>query len=242
MSKGKVKTIFDESPKKKDIFPIILALLIIVAVVLATVFCVNYFGREHLTEVGAGRYENQRLGVSYTLLMPCPYWVNLDITEVYAECGDTEFYKVVYTDENGRDAHVDPLTMIATADEYKNVEIYVAEGVTLPTMEEIEADAAFVYFVQVEEYQAGVLNKEQAQAVIDALKNGESVAYPSDVDANTRLNIYLSGKKYRYLRYTIEYFETDSGDKYLRDRSIGKCVKATEELDKIFGGSSEGEQ
>lgn len=245
MSRRKVNTVFDQdvtdNTKLKRILIAVIALLAIAAIVLLTVFLVNYFGVQHLTvEAGGGVLVNNRTGITYILVSPCPYMVNLALDEVYAEADGVEYYKIVYVDDSGKEKFFDPEKMIATVDEFRNVDLYLAQGFTLPSFDEINPTHGKAYYVQVEEKAAGTLNKTSTETVVKLLKERESSITPSDVKENSRLNLYLIDPTQPHFWYTVEYFETESGDKYVRDRVLGKCIKATEELSTIFG-SDEGE-
>ena len=234
----KVNTIYseDEAKKPSKILPAIIIVLAVTAVILLSVFLVKYLGTQHLvTKMGGGKLEDKRHGVTYTLLSPNPYWVNLDISKPYAESDGVSYYKIVYTDKNGKEKHFDPLKMIATYDENNIVDIYVADSYTPPTLAEMSPDRSFVYYVQKTEIPATVLNNEQTQTVLKALNEKENTFYPADVDESTRLNIYLASEKYLHLRYTVEYFETEDGEQYLQDPTNGKLVKATDMLKGVFG-------
>lgn len=239
MARNKVNTIFseEEAPKsRKGLLKLIAFALAVAIIVLASVLISEIFGTEHLvSKNGGATMIDSRTDVTYKLLLPCPYWVNLDISDHYAECGDTLFYKVVYTDTDGEIKHVDPLKMIATVDDLGFVDVYLAQDYTLPTLKEMNPDAGFVYYVNVKEVPAGVLTEAQAQTVADLILNGDSAIYPPNVDFDSRRNIYLSSVNYIYIRYTVEYFVTEDGEMYLQDSASGKCVKATAELTEIFG-------
>ncbi len=245
MSKRKVNTVFSEEDTDntnfKKILISVIVLLTVTALVLLTVFLTNYFGTYHLTvEAGGGVLINNRTNVTYTLVSPCPYMVNLALDEVYAEADGVKYYKIVYIDDSGEEKFFDPEKMIATVDEYRNVDLYLAEGFTLPTFNEISPTHGRAYYVQVEELSAGTLSKTATETVVTLLKERENSFTPSDVKENSRLNLYLIDPAYPHFWYTVEYFETESGDKYVRDRVLGKCIKATEELSTIFG-TGEGE-
>jgi hypothetical protein len=192
--------------------------------------------------MGGGQLIDTRNDVTYTLVSPCPYTVNLDLDEPYAESDGVSYYKIVYMDSDGKEKHYDPLKMIAAVDEYRNVDLYLASGFTLPTFDQITPTHTRAYYVQVEEVAAGTLTKESTTKVVNALKQKENTVYPSDVVENSRLNLYLIDPTYPYFWYTVEYFETEGGERYLRDRVLGKCVNATAELKDVFKGAGEGEE
>ena len=237
MSKRKVKTIYSQ-PKPSNTTAILKAvavILAIAAIVLLTVFIVNYFGTQHLDSYqdGAQLY-NPRNGITYNILYPCPYWVNLDLSKPYATSDGVDYYKIVYDDLSNKEHHFDPKKMIASVED-GIVNIYLAEGFSLPTLEELNPRESLVCYVQTEEYPAGSLNSTDTQTVLELFKNGQESVFPSDVTDGSRMNIYLISLEHMYVRYTVEYFATDSGDHYLRDPITRKCIKATNELAPLFG-------
>jgi hypothetical protein len=129
--------------------------------------------------------------------------------------------------------------MIATVDDLGIVDVYLAQGYTLPTLREMNPDAGFVYYVGKKEVPAGVLTKEQSKTVTDLILDKESSVYPPNIKASSRRNIYLSSVNYIYIRYTVEFFVTEDGEMYLQDPTTGKCVKATAELAEIFGSATQ---
>lgn len=242
MAKNKVNTIFsnDKPPKSRaGLLKFLAFVLAVTIIVLTAVLISEIFGTEHLvSKNGGATMIDSRNEVTYNLLLPCPYWVNLDISKPYAECGDTLFYKIIYVDTDGENKHVDPLKMIATVDDLGIVDVYLAQGFTLPSLREMNPDAGFIYYVGVKEVPAGVLTKEHSKTVTDLILDKEGSAYPSNINPSSIRNIYLSSVNYIYIRYTIEFFATEDGEMYLQDPITRKCVKATAELTEIFGSSN----
>ncbi len=246
MAKRKVNTIFDgdkprDNTKLRRLLFAAIIILAAAALILLTVSLVRYFGTEHLfTEDGGGTLVNNRTGVTYKLLALCPYKVDVDKSEVYAVCDDVSYYKVVYKNRSGEKVHCDPEKILATVDEELNItDLYFAEGFTFPSFDEISPSGAVAYYVRKEESEAMKLSKEQSETVYSAFKNGENSFYPSDVSESNRLNIYLFDIEHPQFWYTLEYFETESGELYMRDLSQSKCVKATDILKPIFKGTDE---
>ena len=243
MSRRKFKTVFsdeiaensDKTFKLKRILIAAIVVLTLAALILLTVFLVKYFGIYHLTvQEGGGVLVNPRTDVTYTIVSPCPYMVNIALDQVYAEADGVQYYKIAYLDENGEEKFFDPKKMIATVDEYRNVDLYLANGFTLPSFDEMNPTLSAIYFVQVQEQRAGTLYADDTKIITTLIKERQSTITPSNVKENSRLNIYLLDPAYPYVWYTVEYFETEDGDMYLRDRSQNKCIKATEELSKMF--------
>ncbi len=225
-----------DNAKLKKILIAAIILLTAAAIILGTVFSVKYFGTQHLvSKDGGGTLTNKRTGITYKLVVPCPYTVNIDFGEVYGELDGENCYKILYKDNDGVEKFYNPEKMIATVDEFKNVSLYLAQGFTLPKLEELNPTHGTAYYVEVEQILAGTLTSDAAQTITSLLKTREGTSSPVDIKTGEIMYLYLIDPSYPYFWYTVEYFETESGDRYVRDRSIGKCVKATEELTQIFG-------
>lgn len=238
MARKKVNTIYpDKKPRKRfPVLQITAVALAITAIVLLSVLLTNIFGKEHLvSKVGGGKLVNPRNDVTYTLIMPCPYWGYVDTSEVYAECDGVEYYKIIYTDVDGKDKYFDPLKLIASYED-GILNLYAADGFKLPTLDELAPDTGFLYYVGKVEYPMGAnLTQEDTNTIVNLLKTGEEAIFPSNADFDSMRIIRLASKNHIYIRYSVEYFATEDGQMYLHDIASGKYIKATEELSAIFG-------
>ncbi len=242
MSKRTANTIFSEDKihnpiKLKKALIVTAVLLSITALVLLTVFLVNYLGVRHLTaEPGGGVLIDKGKGITYTLVTPCPYEVNIDSKEVYAKADGVEYYKVEEAIDENTTKFLDPEKIIATVDEFGNQSIYTSDDFTFPTIENLNPKRSYTYYVGVVEIEGETLYEEKTQTLFKLLKNGESSVYPAtDIDDGSTLIIRFLDPDHSYFLYSVEYFKTTDGEQYIRDRALGKCVKATEELKEIFG-------
>lgn len=240
MAKRTANTIFSDGEanklvKLKKALTVTAVLLSVAALILLTVFLVNYLGTRHLvSEQGDGILIDRGKGITYTLVTPSPYYVNIDAKELYAKSGSTEYYKLGYYDNSSSEIKFfDPQKVIATEDEFGNQYVYTSDDFSFPTLEELTPKRSYTYYVGVVEVEGETLYEESTSTVYTLLKDGEPSVYPSDIDEN--LIIRLFDPNYSYFSYQIEYFKTESGERYLRDSATGKCVKATEELKAIFG-------
>lgn len=241
MAKRTANTIFSDDEaiklaKLKKALTAVVILLSVAALILLTVFLVNYLGVRHLvSEQGDGILIDRGKGITYTLVTACPYNVNIDARELYAKSDGVEYYKVGYYDGNDKVKFYDPKKIIATVDEFGNQYVYTSDDFTLPKLEELNPKRSYTYYVGIEEVEAGTLYEEDTQTLFKLLKDGSPSVLPSDIDENSTLVIRFFDPDYSYFLYSVEYFKTESGERYIRDRALGKCVKATEELKAIFG-------
>ena len=221
----------EDRPKKKFPFiPVITVILLITALILLTVFLTNFFGVIHLTSDNGGGYlYDKKNDITYELAPMC-YSADLDKSDVYAEYGDTKYYRLYYKSESGEKLYLDPKKAIGKEDEYGTVDIYAASGFSLPSLEEFKASKALICAVELIEYAVGALNKEDTELAVKMLLENEQLEYPGGVVNDSVLVIYLGSDEFPYLQYSIRYFKTSDGTRYLYDRVTGRCVNIGEEL------------
>jgi hypothetical protein len=202
--------------------------LMAVAIILIAAFLIKFFTTPRIiTENGGATLTDIRHDVTYKLAPDC-YSADLDKSKAYAKVNGVEYYKIIYSDENGKTAEYDPLKMIGTEDEYGEVTLYVAEDVTLPTLSEFGADKALVYYVRLIEYLSCAVNPTEAAAIQKTLTEGEATQKPlRTVEESIRM-VYLGSSEHPHITYVLKYYEDFSENRYLYDSATDKCVKLAE--------------
>ena len=214
--------------KRIPVMTVTIVALTLVAAILLTVFLVNFFGRPRLsTSNGGATITDSRNGITYKLAPEC-YSADLDKSDPYAKLGDTEYYKLIYSDENGKAVTYDPLKMIGTEDEFGAISLYVAEGVTLPSLSEFETDKALVYYIRLIEYLSCAVNPVDAADIQKTMVNGEGVLRPLRTVEDSIRMVYLGSSAHPYITYVLKYYEDYSDGRYLYDSATDKCVKLSE--------------
>ena len=228
---------YDEQTKQKNFAPLMYAgaaLLAITAVILLAVFLVRFFGVVHLTSDTEGpTLTDGKNGITYSLA-PMSYTADLYTEKVYAKYGDAEYYRLYYKDSTGNTVLGDPKEMIGTKNEFGVIDIYIAEGIVLPTLEEFEASKALICAEEMISYAVDALSKEETEQAISLFFGNESCDYPSNIDNDSVLSIYFASGKYPFLQYNIRYFETKDGERYFYDRVTSRCVNIGDEMSGIF--------
>lgn len=202
--------------RKKKHFPwlaVSAVALLVATVILLAVFINSYAGTVHLVSSMSGTvFEDKRGGVTYVLAPMCYEPVAYYHKEVYAECGDLEFFEI-------RDAS--PKEYLCTA-EYGVYDLYYSDALTLPSLEEFGANYARVYEVEDVAIQMGRLEKDDAVELVRYLLSAETCEVPRDVD--TSLEVKFMSDGYPFMYYSVNYYKTEEGDRYIYDRSAGRCV------------------
>ena len=228
--KGAYEAVHGEpvAQEKAPVMMITIIALTLVAAILLTVFLVNFFGKPRLTtKNGGATITDTRHGVVYKLAPDC-YSADLDKSKPYATLDGTDYYTIVYSDENGKAATYDPLKMIGTEDEFGAKTLYVAEGVTLPTLEEFHTDKALVFYIRLIEYLSCAVDSTEAAAIEASMLRGESVPRPLRTVEDSIRMVYLGSADHPHIVYVLKYYEDYSDGRYLYDSATDKCVKLPE--------------
>ena len=218
--------------KKAPVMMITIIALTLVAAILLTVFLVNFFGKPRLTtKNGGATLTDSRNNVTYTIAPDC-YSADLDKSKPYATVDGVDYYTVIYSDENGKEATYDPLKIIGTEDEFGEKTLYVADGVVLPALAEFHTDKALVYYIRLIEYLSCAVDPTEAAAVEKTMLNGEAVAKPLRTVEDSIRMVYLGSADHPHIVYVLKYYEDYSGGRYLYDSATDKCVKLSADAHK----------
>ena len=208
--------IFGIKEEKKKSLPwlfITCVALALAVIILLSVFLSSYLGTVRLVSRDGGTVLlDKRHEVEYLLAPMC--YEPIRYGEVYARHEGVDFYTVM---------DADPREYLCTID--MNVyDIYYASTVTLPTLEEFDPEWTVVCRIEVEAVQTGSVNEEDTKALIDYYLAAEAVEKPSSKDTETVLYFKFMSQKYPFLFYSINYYVTKDGARYLYDRPNGRCV------------------
>ena len=205
----------NEPPKKKiPAFFIISAALLLVAIILLSVFLSSYLSVVHLrSEDGGITLIDVKKDVKY-LLAPMCYEPIAYMTDVYAEYGDTEYHAV-------RDA--DPADFLCTID--MNIfDLYYADTITLPDLTRFNANYTRVCRVGEIAIMSHSIEKEGTEGIVKHFLTAETVDSSLISGVKTTLYLKFMSEDYNFMYYVITYYETNGGDRYLYDRTTGRCV------------------
>ena len=205
----------NEPPQKKiPAFFIISAALLLVAIILLSVFLSSYLSVVHLrSEDGGITLIDVKKDVKY-LLAPMCYEPIAYMTDVYAEYGDTEYHAV-------RDA--DPADFLCTID--MNIfDLYYADTITLPDLTRFNASYTRVCRVGEIAIMSHSIEKEGTEGIVKHFLTAETVDSSLISGVKTTLYLKFMSEDYNFMYYVITYYETNGGDRYLYDRTTGRCV------------------
>lgn len=100
--------------------------------------------------------------------------------------------------------------------------VWYAEGITLPTLSEFDADTLSICVEQnITVGLAAVSDKEAVSAVISAFCDGGPCAI---VQSGTSYKLKFASGKYPGIFYSLIYVEGEDGENYIYDRSTKTCV------------------
>ncbi len=206
--------------------------LFVTAAVLCSVLVYNTFGsgvRKFTTDAPGSTAYDKRSGVTYYYQATSPYYAAGDLEE-YAICGDYTFYKI-----KGIDPKIMLHSTIKDGDDQLEYGLYCIDGYEFPDPQELVISAGRILQTDLETIPLASLDKESSVEIMTAFLNGEKSEYPIDIDVDSIYDVYLYSDNYTYLRYTMRYFKTKSGERYLSSRESGIYIKlAADELKDIF--------
>ena len=209
--------LFGAQPEKKKfpLFFVISAALLLVAVILLSVFLSSYLGVVHLrSDDGGITLVDKRKDVTYVLAPMCYEPISY-YTDVYAKYGDTEYHEV----ENA-----DPSEFLCTTD--MNIfDLYYAEGITLPDLARFNANYTRVCKTGEISIMMHRITKADTEAIVKHFLTAETVDSSLIVGVKNTLYLKFMSDDYKFMYYVINYYETKSGDRYLYDRTTGRCVE-----------------
>lgn len=224
--------LFGKQPEKKrfPLFFVISAALLLVAVILLSTFLASYLGVVHLrSEDGGITLVDKRKDIKY-LLAPMCYEPVAYMTDVYAEYGDTEYYAV-------RDA--DPSEYLCTTD--MNIfDLYYAEGIALPDLARFNANYTRVCRVGEIAIMSHSIEKEATEGIVKHFLTAETVDSALISGVKTTLYLKFMSNDYKFMYFVITYYETKDGERYLYDRTTGRCVSLGDLYAQEISGITEG--
>ena len=225
--------LFSSKKEEKKTFPlffVIAAALLLVAIIMLSVFLSSYLGVVHLrSEDGGITLVDKRKDVKY-LLAPMCYEPVAFLTDVYAKYGDTEYFAV-------RDA--DPSEYLCTT-EMNIFDLYYAEGITLPDLARFKPNYTRVCRVEEVAIMMHSINKEDTEAIVKHFMISETVDSALIGSIETSYSLKFMSDDYKFMYYVIIYYKTKTGERYLYDRTTGRCVELGDLFaDVISSGSKE---
>ena len=221
-----------QTPKKQfPVFLVISVTLLLVAVILLSVFLSSYLGVVHLrSEDGGMTLIDKKKDVKY-LLAPMCYEPIAFMTDVYAKYGDTEYHAV-------RDA--DPSEYLCTTD--MNIyDLYYSEDVTLPDLARFNANYTRVCKVGEIAIMMHRIEKADTEAIVKHFLTAETVDSSLIVGVKNTLYLKFMSDDYKFMYYVINYYETKSGERYLYDRTTGRCVELGDLFESEISNGSQSE-
>ncbi len=211
--------------REKPPFPwmaVIIGVLIIAVVILASVYIYQRFGSEVRTfssdAPGATAYDpRSRITYEYSALNG---YQASGLGDVYGKCGDYTFYKI-----NGADPEEILFASILIAGDELPYGIFCVSGYVFPEVEKFTVSSGSVHETEYDSIPVAYMDADAAGGIMKILLEREGVSYPSGIDADSVMDVYFYSKEYSHLCYTVKYFRTKSGDRYLSDSNLNKHVK-----------------
>lgn len=225
-NKGYKNSFENVEPKKQSPWmAITLCALLLVAIILGIVFAKSYFGVMHFTSNAPGEtVYNPRTGVTYMLAPMCYQPVTLITKAPYGVYDGINYYAL-------QDA--DPKDVLTT-DEDSIYDIYYNVEKPLPTLSEFKVSGAYVCEVGMIAFAIDRMTTESAIKAAELVTTLEKCEQPMNIDQDSVLYLYFTSSEYKHLYYYITYFTTEDGERYLMDRSFGRCVNIGDELSDVF--------
>ncbi len=231
----KHKNPFREDRQKKP-FPwlnVIFSLLFVTAAVLISVLVYKNFGsgvRTFTTDAPGSTAYDKRSGITYYYEAMTPYQAGKLKEAPYATCGDYTFYEI-----EGIDPKIMLHSVINSGEEDEIDYGLYCSGYEFPEPADLTVSAGGIFQTDLETIKIASLEKADAVEIMRVFLNGERVEYPSDIDGESILDIYIFSENYPHLTYTLRYFTTETGERYLSCREDGAYIKlSSDELTKYF--------
>ncbi len=198
------------------------SVLCVTVVVLLSVLAYNTFGsgvRKFTTDAPGSTVYDRRSGITYHYDAMSGYQA-ATLEGVFATCGDYTFYEI-----DG----IEPEKMLFASlkDGSKEIPygIFCIEDYAFPKLEELTISAATLLKTEINTVPISNVPKESAAEAMNIFLTRESSEYPSDIVSDTVLDLYFFSENYSYLCYTMKFFVTETGDRYLSDLITGRHVK-----------------
>ena len=100
--------------------------------------------------------------------------------------------------------------------------VYYSDKLTLPTLEEFDADLMYICVEQVITVSIGTVDdKAGIDAIVTSFVSGEPTTI---IQSGNSYKLKFSSDKYPGLYYNLIYIEGDDGENYIYDRSTQTCV------------------
>lgn len=192
---------------KRTLFKRAAALLLLPALAMSLTSCLLQLDND------GGNLIDKKNGITY-LPAPITFEPQTLATEPYAECKSLgiELYEIegLPSDE----WLSEPFDGIGG--------VYYSDKITLPTLEEFDADLMYICVEQVITVSIGTVDdKTGIDAIVDSFVSGEPTAI---IQSGNSYKLKFSSDKYPGLYYNLIYIEGDDGENYIYDRSTQTCV------------------
>ncbi|MBQ9116093.1 MAG: hypothetical protein IJY04_03630 [Clostridia bacterium] len=218
----------EQKPKGSPWLLVIAIALALTVVILLAVFLSSYLGVVHLrSEDGGITLTDKFNGITYELAPMCyepVAYIPEEDNGIYAKYGKTEYYMV-------RDAS--PEKYLCTID-MGIYDLYYASGIKLPTLEEFAPNYTRVAKVEAIAIQVGSIDKENTENIVRYFLTSETVDSALISGVETTLYLKFMSEEYKFLYYNLVYYETKGGDRYLYDRTTGRCVDLGDEFKEVI--------
>lgn len=175
-----------------------------------------------------GKLIDKKNGVTYLGAPICFEPSNID-SEVYARCKKLKIELYPITGQPTSEWLSEPYDGIGG--------VWYADTITLPTLEEFDADELYICVESVITTALGVVtDKADIDAVADSFINGTPV---NIVNSGKSYKLKFASEKYPGIFYNLLYIVGDDGKNYIYDRSTKTCVEAGDVLAKYISGETQ---
>ncbi|MBQ8510257.1 MAG: hypothetical protein IJ493_10165 [Clostridia bacterium] len=193
-----------------------------IAVLLLLVFCVVMSSCQNLVKLTEenGKLIDKANGITYVGAPICFEPAVLE-EEPYAKCSGL---KLTLYPIQGQD------TSLWLSEVYEGIGgvWYAEESVTLPTLEEFDADTLYICMEETITVGIGkITEKADIDAVVKSFTAGESCAI---VQSGEKYKLKFASEKYEGIYYNLLYVEGSDGENYIYDRSTQTCVNVGDVL------------
>ena len=178
-------------------------------------------------EYAEGKLINESKHLAYS---PAPLnYEPVAIGEEYAVYGKTKspLYEII---------GLDPKQWLTEANTGTTTTIFYGDGVTLPTLRELDPDEVYVCLNGAITFaQSTVRDKEAIVAMIDLFETGEQIDWPLTRAVRIYELKFHSTRNWDRLYYNLTFGEFPEG-KFLYDRQTKRCVEIGDLLDNAAAG------
>lgn len=218
--------LFGELPKKKQ-FPWMLVSVIslfLAVIIMLSVFLSSYLGVLHFVSYDSGSSITDRKNDITYLLAPMCYEPIDYYKDVYAKYGDLQFHAI---------GNADPYKYLCTIDS-GIYDLYYADTITLPTFAEFNPYRIRICEVGNIAIQTGTVGEDNTKDIASYYVNAESVTKPMSSNVKSVLYLKFMSEEYPFMYYILILYTTKDGERYLYDRTTGRCVNLEDNFSDIL--------